>query len=103
MLRLWERWCRLTAEFLMRWWQVPFASPTTGDRVYPDLDSLLELCRRRNSLWGPEDDWSWAVEYSLTPRGKPTKEIVEYFDGIGIPAQVRKKLTEAPRKGTQGG
>ena len=80
-----------TTGYLMRWRQPDIDDlETTDSRVFHDLDEILDTCRRVNRRWRGEVE-RWPVEFELSPKGKPIREVQDLRGLCGFTHPRRKR------------
>ena len=86
--------------YLMRWRQPDIDDlETTDSRVFRSLDEILDTCRRVNRRWKGEVE-RWPVEFQLSPRGKPIREVQDLRHLCGF-THPRRKRRGRPSQGVQ--
>jgi len=87
--------------YLMRWRQPDIDDlETTGSRVFHDLDEILGICRRANFRWKGEVD-RWPVEFQLSLKGKPIREVQDLRGLCGY-VNPRRERRNRPSQRAQG-
>ena len=87
--------------YLMRWRQPNIDGlETTRRRVFRDLNEIIALCRRANLRWKGEVE-RWPVEFVLSPKGKPIREVEDLRPLCGF-NHPRRKRHSRPSRGAQG-
>ena len=87
--------------YLMRWRQPGIDDlETTDSRVFHDLDEILDICRRVNLRWKGEVE-RWPVEFALSPKGKPIREVqdVRGLCGFTHPRRMRRSRSSQRAQG----